>query len=105
MAIYLSASAYLATAKSMEDKIKKIDEIIDALLLTAESAAGKDEISEYQLTDSQSTIRTTYRGVASIQKSIENFERLRQLYMNRLTGRVIRLSDSKNFRGGISNGR
>jgi hypothetical protein len=94
---YDSAAIYIDGATTLGEKITRIDAIINALLTTAAEAAGSDNISEYWLDDGQTRIKTVYRGSSAVFRSIEAFERLKQIYVNRLNGRVFRLVDSKNF--------
>lgn len=96
--VYDSALIYLSTATSLRDKICKIDAIIDALLLIAAESAETDNITEYSLDSGQTKIKTEYRGASSVFASIQNFEKLRTYYINKLNGRGFRLMDSKNFR-------
>lgn len=97
--LYQSASEYIDSRTSIAAKIAAIDAIISALLTTAATAAADDNINEYWLNDGQTQIKTIYKGAHAIQRSINEFERLRQMYVNRLSGRVTVLMDSKNFRG------
>ena len=100
MAVYYdSAALYIEGSTSLCDKIGRIDTIIDALLTNALVAAEKDNIEEYSLNDGQTIIKTTYRGTESVMKSIKAFETLKQVYVNRLDGRVSRLVDSKSIGG------
>lgn len=98
MVIYDSASIYIEGATSLCDKIARIDTIIDALMTTALQSAANENIEEYWLDDGQSKIKTIYRGTAQIMESIKSFETIKQLYVNRLNGRVVRLVDSKSLR-------
>jgi hypothetical protein len=92
-----SADVYIQCASTLQDKITRIDAIITALEDTALKAAANDNISEYSLNDGQTVIRTVYKGADAVLNSIMAFERIRQMYVNRLNGRVFRLVDSKNF--------
>ncbi len=98
MVEYDSAAVYIEGAVSLRDKISRINEVIDALIKAATAAAANDGISEYALDNGQTKIKTVYRGTAAIFNSIKDFERLKQIYVNRLNGHVTRLVDSKNFR-------
>lgn len=98
MVVYDSAAIYIDGATSIKDKIVRIDSIINALLITAAESASTDNIEEYQLDDGQTKIKTIYRGTDAIFKSIKSFETLREMYRNKLNGRVFRLVDSKSFR-------
>ncbi len=98
MIIYDSAKIYIDSANSLKDKISRIDSIIDALLNTALESATSDNITEYMLDDGQTKIKTVYRSTDSVFKSINALERTKQIYLNRLNGRTIRLVDGSAFR-------
>jgi hypothetical protein len=97
MVIYNSASIYIDSATSLRDKITRIDAIISALETTSLRAAAGEDVEEYWLDDGQTKIKTITRGLDKITASIQAFERLRQMYINRLNGRMVRLNDSRNF--------
>ena len=99
MVTYDTATLYLESATTNQAKVIAIDAIITALLSTAATAASNENISEYSLNDGQVIIKTNYRGVESIYKSIAAFRKLRQEYINMINGRVIRCVDGKNFIG------
>ena len=96
--VYSTAGVYIESKLTVGEKIIAIESIISLLLVQAAENAGVDGIQEYQLDDGQSKIKTIYRGSASIMKAIEAFEKLKQYYINKLNGRVFRLSDKTNFR-------
>lgn len=98
MPIFDSAYIYIESATSLCDKITRIDAVIDALLTNALKAATTDNIEEYSLNDGQTIIKTRYRNSASVMRSIKEMETIKQVYVNRLNGRMIRLVDSKNFK-------
>jgi hypothetical protein len=98
MAIYDSAAIYIESATTIEAKIIAIEAIQAALLSTALKAASQGNISEYQLNDGQTIIKTVYRNAKEIQASYDAFEVIKQRLINSLNGRVMRLMDSKNFR-------
>ena len=98
MVVYDSAASYVGSCATLQAKITAIDAIITALETMALSAAEKGDLSEYSLDDGQTKIKTVYRNVTDITASIDNFERIKQRYINQLTGRRTRLVDSKNFR-------
>jgi len=97
--IYNSADIYIDSCQTLQDKITAIQAIIDALIVTATKAAGTANFNEYYLDDGQTKIQTRYRDVADIFQAINAFERLKQMYVNRLNGRMIRMVDGKNFTG------
>jgi hypothetical protein len=99
MTQYDSAAVYIESFSDTTSRIKAIDSIIEALLLTAAKAASGDHIFEYTLDNGQTIIKSTYKGADGVYKSIQAFEKLKQMYINRLNGRVVRLVDSKNING------
>lgn len=97
MSTFQSETLFIDSRTNMAEKVVAIDLIIAALLTLATASAGKDDVAEYSLDDGQTKIRTEFRGMSSILKAIEDFERLRQQYLNRLNGRVMRLVPSENL--------
>lgn len=92
-----SESLYLESCKGNAAKIAAIDAIIDALLLKTVDVVGNADIKEYSLNDGQSIVRTTYASVNDIYSAIANFEKIKQIYVNRVNGRMTRLMDGANF--------
>lgn len=99
MVTYSSADIYIESATTIKAKIARINAVIDALHTTALRAAAGDDVSEYSLNDGQIQIKQSQRSAESILKSITSFEAIKQLYINQLTGRAVRLVDGKNFTG------
>lgn len=104
MVEYSSEGVYIESCTSDRAKITALDAIINGLMTAAANAAGNEGISEYWLDDGQTKIKKVYRSTASIESAIETFERLKQKYINRINGRIVRRVDGKNFTGYI-NGR
>jgi hypothetical protein len=99
MATWLSADLYIESCTSLKAKIAAIELIQEALLTSALKAASKGAVSQYSLNDGQTTISATYRNAKEITESYNSFEAIKQMFLNRLRGRVVRLIDSKNFTG------
>lgn len=96
--VFNSAAEYIECATSIKDKIARIDAIINALLTTALKAVETGNIQQYSLDNGQTKINTAYRNPKEVLESIEGFERIKTLYSNKLTPKIVRLVDSKNFR-------
>jgi hypothetical protein len=94
---YDSCAIYIDSATTVAARIVRIDAVIDALESSMLKAAAGENISEYSLDDGQTKISTVYRSTDQIMNSIMGLEKLKQYYINRLNGRVVRLVDSKNF--------
>lgn len=98
MVIYDSASIYIEDADTIEAKIIRLDAIITALEGAALTSAAGQDVTEYSVDDGQTKIKTVIRGTDAIFKSIQAFEKLKQMYINRLNGRMFTLVDGKSFR-------
>lgn len=88
----------LQSASTIQGKIEKIDAIIDSLLTVAMSTVGEGNIAEYELDTGQTRNRVKYNSQSSVMAAIQNYENLRQRYVNQLTPRMVRLMDQKNFK-------
>ena len=98
MAIYSTCSNYISSATDLKDKIARYDSIITALEDAALKGASQNDLQQYTLDDGQTKITTVYRDISSTIKAINDFIALRQICINQLNGRVIRLVDNKNFK-------
>lgn len=85
---------------SLRAKITEIDTLIDTLFESALKSVQNGNIAEYELDTGQTRTRLKYSSVSSVTKAIEDYENLRQLYVNKLnrTTGVVRLMDEKNFK-------
>ena len=97
MVYFDSAQIYVESCTTIQGKITAINAIQDALLTSALAAASQGAISHYTLNDGQTIISTTYRSASAVKEAYNDFEAIKQMYINRLNGRVVRLVDSKNF--------
>lgn len=95
--IYDSAGIYVEGGNSLIDKINRIDQVISALLALMIDNAAAAQYKEYQLDDGQTKIRSVYNSPGDIQASLNALEKQKQMYVNRLNGRVFRLRDGRNF--------
>ncbi len=93
-----SSEMYIESAKTLKDKVKKIDAVIAGLLTAATTSAANAHITSYSIDNGQTKINAEYSGTASIFASIKGFEELREYYKQKINGRVFRMIDSKNFK-------
>lgn len=94
---YTSAGIYLQGKTTLAEKIAALDTIIDSLMIVAADSTANTNISEYMLNDGFTTIKAIYRNSGEIVNDIRKFETLRNMYLTRYNGRVMRSVDSKNF--------
>lgn len=97
MIIYNSISEYIGATANIEARLMRVEAAIDALTLKLLDTTGNADIKEYQLDDGQTKIRTVYANVADVERGLIALERMKQTYINQLTGRVSRLRDGSNF--------
>jgi hypothetical protein len=106
MVVYKTCDEFLASIVGQETvgtqtyykrRIQALNLIIDALMVQAAAAAGTSNISQYSLNDGQTIISTTYKGPDAISKAILQYETLKNMYLNKMNGRAMRMMDSKNF--------
>lgn len=95
--IYLKASAYVESCSTIKAKIAALNAIQDALLTTAMKAVETGHITQYSLNDGQTIIQETYRSAKEITEAYNGFETIKQMYINRLGGRMTRLVHNTNF--------
>lgn len=95
---YENVGIYIDNATTLEQRIQRMDAVIDALETSALTSATSQHIQEYWLDDGQSKIKTTYRSIEEINAAITAFEGIRQRYINRLNKRVFNMRDAKSIR-------
>jgi len=79
------------------DKIAKLDLLIDSLYTVAITSVGNANIIEYEINTGQTKQRVEYSTAKQVTDAIAQYEKLRDMLRVKLTPRVVRLSDSKNF--------
>lgn len=97
MVYFDSCQLYIESKSSINDRIVAINAVIVAMESALLKAATGQDISEYQLNDSQTIIKVVNRSVDSITKSMNALIALKNYYINNYNGRVFRALDSKNF--------
>jgi len=95
--IFLKASEYVDSCTTLKQKIAAINAVQDALLTTAMKAVEVGHITQYSLNDGQTIIQETYRNSKEITDAYNGFEVIKQMYVNRMAGRLTRLMHNTNF--------
>lgn len=99
MAIYYpSFRAYFEDADRLRDKITRLETIIDAQLTLLATSGLEDDVRSYRLNDGQTIINVVRRSADEIMKSIRHLEFTRNMYINRINGRVIRMTTHEDTR-------
>lgn len=100
--IFESPKIYLSSAKTLQERIDRLELLIDAMILsTLNVVSGEDynpNVSEYQLNDGQIIVRTAYKTNNDVFASIKQLELTKQMYMNQLNGRVMTMRDIRSLR-------
>lgn len=97
MVIYLSGPIYQDSQSSDVKKVQYYDTIISQLETTAMLACLNADTVEYSIDTGQSKQYKIFRTAGDVQKAIRMFEQLRQMYINRVNGSIVRRMDSSNF--------
>lgn len=98
MAEFESAATYIACVRTPGERIKRIDQIIDALMDAALTAAETGYVDEYMLDDGQTKINQKYKSPEEIGAAIKKFQEIRNLYVNQAGGAFVKLVDRSNFK-------
>jgi len=85
---------------SLRAKIVEIDALIDELVNVAMKSVQKGNFQEYELDTGQTRTRIKYTSVSSVAQSIQDYEHIRQMYVNKLnrTTGAVRLMGENNFK-------
>ena len=89
---------YIQSATSLENRLERINQIIDALELLLLQNIGKSGIDEYSLDDGQIKIKTIYRSVDSMSAAIDALEKQKQRLLNQLNGRAFNIRSWQGLR-------
>lgn len=95
-----TVTQYLESKTTLQARIDAIDALIDKMILRITEVVDGMNVSveEYQMDDGQMKIRTRYRNVKDVEDGVASLEKMKQMYVNRLNGRVFNLRDQRSFR-------
>lgn len=100
--IYTNLKQYVTDSRTLEDRIHRIEQLIDAMILSTLNVVSDDtynpNVSEYQLNDGQMIVRTSYKTNSDVFASIQQLEKTKQIYVNQLNGRVMTSRDIRSLR-------
>lgn len=100
MITYMKIDANFESCENIKAKVVKIDAIISSLMDTALKSVMNGDTVEYTLDTGQTKINKVFSTTESVTRAIKDYEAIRQMYVNKLNSRVVRLVDSKNFNRG-----
>lgn len=100
--LYYNCKIDFRSAQDLRNLINQIDAIINELMANALNSVSSGNIAEYELDTGQNRTKIKYTSMNAVMASVENFERLRQMYItkleNKLYGSRTQLVDQSNFR-------
>lgn len=96
--IFFKLSTGQRTRAQICARIAQIDAIIDSLYDTALVSVGNGNMIQYEIDTGQTKQKVQYSTTDSVTRAIQDYEKIRQMLQNKLTPRMVRLMDSKNFR-------
>lgn len=88
---------YLESKKSILEKIRAVDALIDTMTLRmADVAGGLAAVTdEYWMDDGQMKIKTSYRSIDQVEAGINALEKMKQRWVNKYNGRIMTLRDAR----------
>lgn len=99
--LYFSLNANFQTCTSLEDRIAKIDAIIDELFNTALRSVANGDVIEYDIDTGQTKQKVQYSSAMQVSNAIQAYENIRQRYVNKLLGNKWKVVGEKNLRRGF----
>ena len=95
---YFKQSEFADTTAEICELITQLKAIRSSLMTTALTSVGKGNISEYKIETGQTNHMVRYTSTKMVLDSIEGYDRLIQMYQNKLNRGPIRLVGQQNFR-------
>ena len=92
----ITVQSYLEDVECLEEKIAKIDALIDAMLDQSLAMVGKSGTFSYSMDDGQIKVATQYRSMDEVMKGVDALEKIRQRYINRINGPITVLRSKLN---------
>lgn len=84
-----SESSYIQDCTTLEERLVRLDNIIDALEIRALDSVSDSSTDEYSIDDGQIKIKTKYRSHKAILDAIVGFNRLKYKIINDMNGRKV----------------
>jgi hypothetical protein len=85
---FCTISQYIESKTTLVAKIAAYDLIISGLETTMLLAVESGHVKQYEYDDSMMKVRAEYRSVDDIANAMIGYEKIRQMYINRLNGRI-----------------
>lgn len=96
--IFFKLDAGQQTPAQIKTKIAQIDAIINSLYDTALKSVQSGNIAEYRIDTGQTIQQVKYSNTTTVTNTIQQYEKIRVMLQNKLTGRRFTLVDQSNFR-------
>lgn len=103
MATEYTERCYITCSTTTQERIARLQQVIEALENQAINAAGNADLNSYSLNDGQIIIRTDYRNPTEIADAIEVYEKILIRLINRCSNtRIFTVRDARslNIRNG-----
>jgi len=97
MVVYYELDANFQTCATTKEIIDKIDNIINNLLTTALTSVLNGDVVEYKVDTGQTTQSATYRDPETITKTIQEYRKIRAMYVRDIIGGTQLIIDGKNL--------
>lgn len=88
---YITISQYVEQKSKLVGKIATYDILIESMEGAIVTGIESGHLIQYEMDDGQMKVRAQYRDIGQMTEAISALEKIRQMYINRLNGRTIRL--------------
>ena len=95
MARYDTEQLFLESATDLKAQITQVDLVISGLISAAIAATSDQDLEEYSLDDGQTKIKIRSRTPAQLSVAVMQWKVIKQMLVNQVNGRAVRLMDSK----------
>lgn len=92
-----TTSEYIRSKESLTDKICAIEAIISDMYTSMADNIGNTGTVSYSMDDGQMKVMTQYRSIEEMAKGIRELEKILQIYISGIKGRVTVMRGRKNY--------
>ena len=88
---YMTISQYVECKSKLIGKIATYDILIESMEAAVLEATVSGHLNQWELDDGQMKVRSMYRSIGQMTDGLTGLIKIREMYINRLNGRLTRL--------------
>lgn len=86
---YMTINQYVECKSKLIGKVATYDLLIESMEKAILEGAVSGHLVQYEMDDGQMKVRAQYRNINDMASALSGLERVRQMYINRISGRSI----------------